>query len=240
MEKEEIRKLVWVGIFAMAMAFVEAMVVFALRKLYYPDNILFPLKSLIPTQVLIFEGIREAATIIMLLTVAILAGKKAREKFAYFIYTFAIWDIFYYIWLKITIDWPASLMTWDVLFLIPVTWVSPVICPIIVSLTMILGAYLFLNYSKTKFTKKQIILLILGGILIYASFVWNYSTLFFEKAYVLKFSEVMIGKDIINLALNLASSYIPTYFNWPIFIIGEIAVLLALFLFYKSRKNYRV
>ena len=237
MERGEKRKLVWVGIFAVAMAFVETMIVFALRRLYYPDNVLFPLMGVIPTQVLIFEWIREAATIIMLLAVAVLAGRKAKEKFAYFIYAFAIWDIFYYIWLKLTINWPASLMTWDVLFLIPVTWVSPVICPIIVSLTMVLWAYLMLNYPEKKFTKNQIKLLVIGGILIYASFVWNYSTLFLKEAYVLKFSEVAIEKNIMNLALNIASSYIPDYFNWPIFIIGEVAVLLAIYFFYKQKKK---
>ena len=123
MEKEEKRKLVWIGVFAIAMAFVETMIVFYLRKLYYPDNNLFPLNISMPTEILIFEWIREAATIVMLLAIAVLAGRNAKEKFAYFIYTFAIWDIFYYVWLKVTLDWPASLMTWDVLFLIPITWV---------------------------------------------------------------------------------------------------------------------
>lgn len=237
MEKEEKRKLLWIGIFAIAMAFVETMIVFYLRKLYYPNNILFPLNISMPTKILIFEWIREAATIIMLLAIAVIAGRKAREKFAYFIYAFAVWDIFYYIWLKVTLDWPASLMTWDVLFLIPITWISPVICPIIVSLTMILGTFLILDYPKKKFTKNLTKLLIIGGVLIYASFVWNYSTLFLKKAYVLKFSEVMIEKDIMNLALTLASSYIPDYFNWPIFIIGEIIVLSMLYLFYKQKKK---
>jgi len=233
MEKGEKRKLLWIGIFAMAMAFVETMIVFYLRKLYYPDSNLFPLNISMPTQILIFEWIRETATIIMLLSVAILAGKKAKEKFAYFIYAFAIWDIFYYVWLKVTLDWPASLMTWDVLFLIPITWVSPVICPIIVSLTMILGTYLILNSPEKKFTKKHISLLVAGTIFIYTSFVLNYSTLFFKKAYILKFSEGMIEEKIINLA----ALYVPAHFNWPIFIIGEAVVLLAFYLFYKSRKK---
>jgi hypothetical protein len=230
MEKENKRKLLWIGIFAVAMAFVETMIVFYLRKLYYPTNNLFPLNISMPTQILILEYIREASTIIMLLVVAIIAGKMAKEKFAYFIYAFAIWDIFYYVWLKIILNWPASLMTWDVLFLIPITWVSPVICPIIVSLTMIIGTYLILQYSKKKVTKKQIYFLVAGGVLIYTSFILNYSTLFLKKAYVFKFSEVLIEKEIINAV----SSYVPTYFNWPIFIGGEVLLLLALFLFYKQ------
>ena len=49
----------------------------------------------------------------------------------------AVWDIFYYVWLKVFLDWPASLLTWDVLFLIPVPWVGPVLAPVTVALTMI-------------------------------------------------------------------------------------------------------
>ena len=233
MEKERKRKLLWIGVFAIAMAFVEAMIVFYLRRLYYPNNVIFPLNVSMPTQILLFEWVREASTIVMLLSVAIIAGVKAKEKFAYFIYAFAMWDIFYYIWLKLTIGWPASLMTWDVLFLIPVTWVSPVICPIIVSLTMILGACLILHYPKKKFTKSQIYLLIIGGVLVYTSFVLNYSTLFLKKAYVLKFSEKFISNELVTVA----SKYVPTYFNWPLFIAGELIILLTLFLFYKQWKN---
>lgn len=237
MEKEDKRKLVWIGIFAVAMAFVETMIVYYLRKLYYPDNILFPLNISMPTEILVLEMIREASTLIMLIAIAMLAGKKAKEKFAYFFFAFAIWDIFYYIWLKVTLNWPSSLMTWDVLFLIPVTWASPVICPIIVSLSMILYAFAILRSDKNKFTKKQIWALSIGGLLIYASFVWNYSTLFLKKAYVLKFSEVAIEKEIATLATDVASSYIPDYFNWPLFILGVVLSLGSLYFFYKSRKK---
>ena len=50
---------------------------------------------------------------------------------------FAVWDIFYYVWLKVLLDWPASIMDWDILFLIPVTWASPVLCPVLISITLI-------------------------------------------------------------------------------------------------------
>jgi hypothetical protein len=241
MEKEDKKKLLWVGIFAIAMAFVETMIVFYLRKLYYPSNILFPLNVSMPTQILVLEWIREASTIIMLFAVAVIAGKKVRERFAYFIYAFAIWDIFYYVWLKVILNWPASLMTWDVLFLIPITWASPVLCPILVSLTMILGAYLILNYPKKRTTKDNKRLIMLGGALIYASFVLNYSELLFKKAYVLKFSEVIINQKLTEITplitqelIATSASYIPSYFNWPIFILGELLVLLAIYLFYRK------
>jgi membrane protein implicated in regulation of membrane protease activity len=57
---------------------------------------------------------------------------------------FAIWDIFYYIFLWLLIGWPESFFTWDILFLLPVTWVGPVLAPVINSLTMIVLAGLIL------------------------------------------------------------------------------------------------
>jgi hypothetical protein len=55
---------------------------------------------------------------------------------AYFLIIFAVWDIFYYVWLKVLLDWPASLMEWDVLFLMPMVWASAVLYPVLVSLLM--------------------------------------------------------------------------------------------------------
>ena len=60
----------------------------------------------------------------MLATVGSAAGRTAVGKFAFFLFLFGVWDIFYYIWLKVFLHWPASLLTWDVLFLIPVPWVA--------------------------------------------------------------------------------------------------------------------
>ena len=67
---------------------------------------------------------------------------------AYFLYLFGVWDIFYYIWLKVFLDWPASLFTWDVLFLIPVPWVGPVLAPVTVALTMIGMALVLLHLEQ--------------------------------------------------------------------------------------------
>ena len=57
---------------------------------------------------------------------------------------FAVWDIFYYVWLKVLLDWPASIMDWDILFLIPVTWASPVLYPVLISATLIVFAVVML------------------------------------------------------------------------------------------------
>ena len=122
--------------FAIAMANVETMIVVYLRRLYYPDGFAFPLVIIdIPT--LILELAREACTVVMLATFGIAAGRTSVGKFAYFIIGFGIWDLFYSVWLKIILNWPASVFTWDVLFLIPVPWIGPVIAPVSVACTMI-------------------------------------------------------------------------------------------------------
>jgi hypothetical protein len=111
--------------YSIAMAFLETTVVVYLRKLYYPEGFDFPLKAL-DFSIGIIEFLREFATLVMILTVALLTGKTKNEKFAAFIFIFAVWDIFYYIFLYVTLGWPSSLWTWDILFLIPTTWVGPV------------------------------------------------------------------------------------------------------------------
>ena len=74
---------------------------------------------------------------IMLLSVGWMAGSRLVERFAFFIITFGVWDIFYYVWLYVMIEWPQSLMTWDLLFFIPLPWVGPVITPLLSALTMV-------------------------------------------------------------------------------------------------------
>src|SRR5215471_13766120 len=114
--------------YAVAMAYLESAIVVYLRRLYYPHGFDFPLVIIdIPT--LLLELGREAATIVMLATVGIAAGRTKVGKGAYFLLLFGVWDICYYIWLKAFVEWPSSLLTWDVLFLIPVPWVGPVLAP---------------------------------------------------------------------------------------------------------------
>ena len=92
----------------------------------------------LPKGFLTVEIVREAATMIMLISVALLTVSAARERWAIFLWAFAVWDVFYYVGLRATVGWPSSLLTPDVLFLIPVPWFSQVWFPILVSaLTMV-------------------------------------------------------------------------------------------------------
>jgi hypothetical protein len=142
----------WLGVlnataYAVAMAYLESAIVVYLRRLYYPKGFDFPL-VIIDVPTLLIEVGRETATIVMLATVGVAAGRTKVGKWAYFLYLFGVWDIFYYIWLKVFLDWPASLCTWDVLFLIPVPWVGPVLAPVTVSLTMIGMALVLLHLEQ--------------------------------------------------------------------------------------------
>ena len=142
----------WLGVlnataYAVAMAYLESAIVVYLRRLYYPKGFDFPLVIIdIPT--MLIEVGRETATIVMLATVGVAAGRTKVGKCAYFLYLFGVWDIFYYIWLKVFLNWPASLFTWDVLFLIPVPWVGPVLAPVTVALTMIGMALVLLHLER--------------------------------------------------------------------------------------------
>jgi hypothetical protein len=130
------RKLAWVSAFSIAFAYVESSIVVYLRGLYYPDGFTFPLK-LISEEHLVVELAREVATMIMLGAAAIIAGTRAWERFGYFLVAFGIWDIFYYVWLKAILDWPLTLVDWDVLYLIPLPWIGPVIAPLLIALMMV-------------------------------------------------------------------------------------------------------
>lgn len=131
-------------LFAVCMAYFEAAVVVYLRALIYPEGFSFPLR-IIPNEILRVEIAREAVSMLMILSVAALVGRRFWERCGYFLIIFGVWDIFYYVWLYITLGWPASLMTWDVLFLIPSPWIGPVIAPVLVALSLVVMGFLIVR-----------------------------------------------------------------------------------------------
>jgi hypothetical protein len=169
---------------------------------------------------------REAATIIMLAGIGILSGKNPTQRFALFLYSFAIWDIFYYVFLKVLLNWPESLFTWDILFLIPLPWVGPVICPCIISLSMILLAIVLVYFNDKnpilKINLKEWGLFISGSVIVILSFILDcYNCIHLYKG------EVM----------EAVSQYIPRHFDWRIFWLGETMILTAIFLFFFRAKR---
>ncbi len=214
------------------MGFLETSVVVYLRELYYPAGFNFPLMPIKPS-IALTEFLREAATIIMLAAIGVLSGKTRVERFAAFIYSFAIWDIFYYVFLKMLLGWPVSLFTWDILFLIPVPWVGPVLAPCLVSLSMILLAFCMVyaehKGAKARLTLKEKLGMSLGCLTILVSFMWDYCMHISNTGG----AGWKPGSNQDMFAEIVA--YIPGTYNWPMFLVGFGVVLVMIASYLKKR-----
>ena len=124
--------------FAIAMAWVEAASVFYIRALvdriepYQADPL--PMNGALGN----VELWREAATLVMIATLGMLAGRTWRRRAGYAALAFGAWDIFYYVFLRLISGWPRTLLDWDILFLLPLPWWGPVLAPVSIALVMIL------------------------------------------------------------------------------------------------------
>jgi hypothetical protein len=205
------------GLFGIAFGYVEAAVVVYLRTILAPirqealgavaHNDLFPLLTIDDlqsagpeyTHLLAAEFTRELATLVMLAAAGLAVGGSFRQWLAGFMIGFGVWDIFYYVFLWVLIRWPASLMTWDILFLVPVPWVGPVISPVVVSLSMILAGGLILWREAAnrpiQFHWLNWALIFLGGLVVIVAFCWDFR--------------------------NTSAGGWPQPFNWPLFALGE-------------------
>jgi len=201
-----------VVVFGIAFAYIEAAVVVYLRTIFHSAGFTFPLTNFgispLWKRLLLTEIGRETATLVLIFTSSWLFGRNLHQRFAFFLTIFAVWDIFYYIWLKILINWPSSIMDWDVLFLIPTTWAGPVLAPLLISVTLLLFAIIILYRSPDARGLKAVLIdwlgFILAGLLVVISF-------------------CVAGRFI-------AEPDFKSHFYWPVFALGE---LLAIALFLK-------
>ena len=145
--------LAWWTLFAAAFGLTEAMTVVYIRRLLgmppgmdYREWLAvrhFPLTSahyaadFARSGLMSLEVSREAATLLLLLGAACAAGRTGRERLALFLYTFAVWDLAYYLWLKVLLGFPQSLLSTDVYFLIPIAWYGPVWFPVLVVMPLL-------------------------------------------------------------------------------------------------------
>jgi hypothetical protein len=123
--------------FAIAMAWLEAATVFYIRALVgrvepYQTNPL-PMNSALGT----VELWREAATLVMIATMGLLAGSTWRRRAGYAAIAFGTWDVFYYVFLHLISGWPRTVLDWDILFLLPLPWWGPVLAPVGIAAVMI-------------------------------------------------------------------------------------------------------
>ncbi len=218
-------RLIWVTVYAIAMGYLESAVVVYLRALLYPHGFSFPMEALTPSLAGI-EVAREAATVVMLFAVGSIAGRSTATRFAYFLLSFGVWDLCYYLFLKIILGWPQSLLTWDILFLIPITWSGPVVAPIIVSLTMIVLAIAIVRADSSdesaSLSRSEWSLLVAGALVVVASFVWDMSMFMVGRIHALDLSRISE-----QTLVRLSAAYVPQRFNWPLFAVGELIILSA-------------
>jgi hypothetical protein len=162
-------------IFAIAFAAIESAVVHYLHMLYFPGGFSFPLPEWDEHFIAVEAG-REVATVIVMFTVAYLAHHRWWGRFAWFMLIFGVWDIFYYIWLVVFENWPESLFTVDLLFMIPVPWAGPVISPVVVSVGLIVSGVLLLiglDLGRPGPSKQAWSLTLAGWLVILAAFMWE-------------------------------------------------------------------
>ncbi len=191
-----------VALYAVAMAWVESAVVFYLRTLSghldpAQTDVLPPVHGLAATEV-----VREAATLIMLWAVGMLAGRTWRSRWGYAAVAFGVWDIFYYVFLVVITGWPTGLRDWDVLFLLPMPWWGPVISPVLIAIMMIVWGTLASQGEPFERPFRS---------------EW--------KAWALNFTGILVAlyvfmEHALRVGPEAAVAKHPTTFNWPLFIIA--------------------
>ena len=195
-----------VVIFGIAFAYIEAAVVVYLRTILHTGGFTFPLRDFPFGQhrnILLTEIGREASTLVLILTGSWLIGRNLQQRIAYFFTIFAVWDIFYYVWLKILMNWPSSIMDWDILFLIPMTWAAPVLAPVLISLTLLLFAVIMLYRGSCSAVLRVTPIDWLG---------------FFLAAFVVVVSFCVAG-------LHIAEPDFRSHFYWMLFALGNIGAI---------------
>jgi hypothetical protein len=222
-----INKLLWVTLFSVAMAMLESSVVIYLRELYYPDGFQFPIRATSYT-IAVTELFRELATLIMLLGIGMIAGNNKQERFAWFIYSFAIWDIFYYLFLHLIINWPLSFADWDILFLIPIMWVGPVWAPLLLSLLMILLARCIFYFSGQRpgasLKLREWIVLIAGSLTVIIALCKDFYLFMTTHYPTIPFAELFFSKR----SIAYAAQYVPVCFDVVLFLFGCVIIVIGI------------
>ena len=194
-----------VCVFAIAMAWVESAVVFDLRTMVhriepYQADPLPLIGKLGPV-----ELVRELATMIMLLTVGMLAGKTWRARLGYSAIAFGVWDIFYYVFLKMMCGWPHSLFDWDILFLLPLPWWGPVLAPMMIALMMVAWGTLVTQFEHKSASRVSNL----------APWAMNFTGMILAL-YVFMADTLRVADQ----GTFVVRKVLPTEFGWPLFLVA--------------------
>jgi hypothetical protein len=205
------KSLLWIGLFAVAMAYLESAVVVYLRRLYGINDLILSVPPFDP-QIGAIELGRELATLVMLLAMGWVAGKKFQSRLGFAVFAFGVWDIFYYIWLRVFIGWPQTAFDPDLLFLLPLPWWGPVLSPVLIAALMVIGGALAVIKDERELHLVPSFMdwaILAGGI---------QTVLYTFTADALS----ALPADVQTL-----SQLRPSEFNWPVYLVG--LAMLALF-----------
>jgi hypothetical protein len=191
-----------VVMFAVGMAWVEAASVYYLRSMVdriqpYQENPL-PIRGVLGQ----VELVREAATLVMLLTVGMLAGRTWLVRLGYTAIAFGVWDILYYVFLRMMSGWPTSLFDWDILFLLPLPWWGPVLAPVSIALLMIVwGTFVSQSSDRSPATSVTWAL-------------WTVSGIGIALALYVFMADAL---RTVHLGVTVTRTVLPTTFDWWMF-----------------------
>lgn len=245
MKNSETNRFVLTALFALAMGSLEAIVAWYLRLLYYPTGFSFPIVSM-PEVVLLAEMVRETATIVMIASVALIAGNNKIQRASLFFFIFGIWDICYYLGLKILTGWPDSLFTWDILFLVPFPWTAPVLAPVICSLLFVAfgGTVFIMNSRGFEFTPgwRDALPVSAGLVIILITFLSDCFKVIRDAAGAAGHS-FLPGRDV----ADAISRYVPERYNWMLFLTGTGIIIISFLIFLRrtiarnhSKQRYHI
>jgi hypothetical protein len=190
-----------VVLFAIAMAWMESATVYYLRVLvnrvepYQADPL--PIHPVLGP----IELVREAATLLMLLTVGMLGARRWHARLGYAAIAFGVWDIFYYIFLRVMCGWPRSVFDWDVLFLLPLPWWGPVLAPVCIAVLMIVWGTLVTQRASPAITSPS----------------WQISLVGIVLALYVFMADAIAA---LGRGVDAARTALPETFNWPLFVIA--------------------
>jgi len=224
LSKGEHKRWLTVAIFATAMAWVESAVVFYLRTMVDRIEPYQPHPLPLATGFGFAELVREAATLIMLLTVGILAGGTWRSRIGYAAIAFGVWDIFYYVFLKLMCGWPHSMLDWDILFLLPLPWWGPVLAPVLVAALMILWGTLATTFERPYEASPS------------NWRAWALNALGMALAlYVFMADAIRVADGGVPALRTL----LPTEFNWPLFCVALALMSAPVIQLFRANLNGR-
>ncbi len=201
-------RFVGLTVLAIAFAFVEASVVVYLRGWWGIEDLIADVPPL-DRRIAVVELGREVATLALLCGAGWAVGKTWPSRWGFAFFAFGLWDIFYYVWLKVLLDWPSSLLAPDILFLVPLPWWGPVLSPVLIAILCIVGGTLAVVAEE-------------GGKRVSPTKIQWFSTMIGIALALYAFMADAIA--LLPATAEQLNEMRPSEFAWPIYLVGLAAM----------------